>query len=54
MEEYAKLNDIEIPPEGDDDFPVVYGFVWDANFLTLHMIKANCDNQVVFEIDTFH
>ncbi len=33
MKEYAKLNDIEIPPEGDDDFPVVYGFVWNAKFI---------------------
>ncbi|MGA8842906.1 MAG: hypothetical protein WB511_04920 [Nitrososphaeraceae archaeon] len=40
MEEYAKLNDIDIPPEGDDNFPVVYGFVWEANSLILLMTKA--------------
>ena len=53
MEEYAKLNDIQIPPEGDDDFPVVYGFVLDAKFIDFAYDESGIIfNEEMFTIDS--
>jgi hypothetical protein len=34
VKEYARLNDIELPPDDHDEYSnFVYGFVWDAKFI---------------------
>ena len=50
VEKYAKLNDIEIPPEDDNHYlPVLYGFVWDAKFIDF----AYDESGIIFNEDMF-
>ena len=48
-----RLNDIEVPAEGDDDFPVVYGFVWYAKFIDFTYDESGIIfNEEMFTIDS--
>ena len=50
VEKYVKLNDIEMPPEDDDDHLVeVYNFVWDPKFIDF----AYDESGIVFNAEMF-